>query len=919
MRNYKNRFISSVFLVLIILSSAGVFFPIKNSSFEPISEWNDGLNLSDDELVINTPENKTYIEPMSGYYPATYGFENDEDGSFPMGWIDDSVGASSEVIVESEMAGHKKVVHYSDTGVTGTYAQSITNLKVPQTAGSVEYYLYKQSGTGGFQIDLRNSTGEYAIIIGVDYNNDGKFMCRLTPTYVFEFGVGKYADNTWFHLKIDFDLISKKFDIYLDGIKEVDQVNIIQEINIVHNIWYHQTGSQLWSNWYIDALSFSWDLDYNIGDNLYEGLLLSFENSTNFDWIGYSLDGQANKTILGNSTIQIPDDGLHTIQISGYSSLGTTYQSDIRHFSVDTGSPKITIITPSQDEFFGFTPPNFEISILKPNIAKIWYTLDSGITNVTSVGLTGTINQTEWEKKGDGPVTIGFYANDTLGFEGYTEVTVNKIAKINIHSPENKTYIEPMSGYYPATYGFENDEDGSFPMGWIDESAGVAYVNVASEMAGHKKVLQYYSHLTSYSTTTTNLSSPQTTGSIEYYVYKDGGGKGFQIELRNSTGGYALKIGIDYNYDGKFVWRTSGLIAAEFGVGKFSHDTWFHLRIDFDLVANKFDIYLDGVKEVDQEDFFYDINSLQNIGFYQTFYSYDGLWYLDALSFSWDLDYNIEDNLYEGLLLSFEDTYIFDWMGYSLDGQANKTILGNTTIQMPDDGLHTIQVFGDSSLGITYQSDIRYFSVDTSPPKITILTPSQDGFYGYNPPNFEISILKPNIAKIWYTLDGGIINVTSAGLTGTIDQAEWDKIVADIVTIKFYANDTSGFEGNAEVVIKKDLNPPQSSISREGLTFTITAEDGLGSGVSVLRYKINGSTWIYYTSPFNLDYGNYNITYQAIDAVGNVEVENTLIIKLSEPDISEEPPNWTIIIMTTAIIGGIGLVIVITMIIRKRK
>jgi len=73
MRIYKNRYTFCLILTLIILSGAGVFFPINNSSFEPISEGHDALNLSDDELVINTPENKTYIEPMSGYYPATYG------------------------------------------------------------------------------------------------------------------------------------------------------------------------------------------------------------------------------------------------------------------------------------------------------------------------------------------------------------------------------------------------------------------------------------------------------------------------------------------------------------------------------------------------------------------------------------------------------------------------------------------------------------------------------------------------------------------------------------------------------------------------------------------------------------------------------------------------------------------------------
>jgi len=294
--------------------------------------------------------------------------------------------------------------------------------------------------------------------------------------------------------------------------------------------------------------------------------------------------------------------------------------------------------------------------------------------------------------------------------------------------------------------------------------------------------------------------------------------------------------------------------------------------------------------------------------------------YVDAVGYSWDPNYNIGDNSYEGLLLSFENTTVLDWMGYSLDSQANLTILGNSTIPMPEDGFHSIQMFGNDSVGTIYQSDIQPFSVDTEPPEITITSPSQNQFFGSAAPNFAISIVEPNLNTTWYTLDGGITNITSVGLTGTINQTEWNKIVADSVTIRFYANDTYGFEGYAEVVIKKDLNPPQSSISQEGLTFTITADDGLGSGVAVIRYKINGSAWIDYTGPFSLDYGNYNITYQAIDAVGNVEGERTLIIKLGEPPIEEEPPDTMMFIIAASIIGGIGLVIVITIIIiRKRK
>ena len=74
--------------------------------------------------------------------------------------------------------------------------------------------------------------------------------------------------------------------------------------------------------------------EFLMGDNFNEGLLLSFDSSTTLDWMGYSLDGAANITIQGNTTIPMPDEGYHSIQVSGTVSTGIQYQSDVRHFTV---------------------------------------------------------------------------------------------------------------------------------------------------------------------------------------------------------------------------------------------------------------------------------------------------------------------------------------------------------------------------------------------------------------------------------------------------------------------------------------------------------------------------------------------------------------------------------------------------------
>ncbi len=87
---------------------------------------------------------------------------------------------------------------------------------------------------------------------------------------------------------------------------------------------------------------------------------------------------------------------------------------------------KIAINTPSQFDFFSSVAPNFDISTFDPNINSTWYTLDGGTVNVSFSGLSGSINQTEWAKQGNGMVLIRFYANNTMGREDYVELSVIK-------------------------------------------------------------------------------------------------------------------------------------------------------------------------------------------------------------------------------------------------------------------------------------------------------------------------------------------------------------------------------------------------------------------------------------------------------------------------------------------------------------
>jgi len=59
------------------------------------------------------------------------------------------------------------------------------------------------------------------------------------------------------------------------------------------------------------------------------------------------------------------------------------------------------------------------------------------------------------------------------------------------------------------------------------------------------------------------------------------------------------------------------------------------------------------------------------------------------------------------------------WTGYTVDGQINATILGNTTLTSLLDGAHYVVVYANDTRGNMGISNKVYFGVDTTPPNIT--------------------------------------------------------------------------------------------------------------------------------------------------------------------------------------------------------
>ncbi|MFW9879455.1 MAG: hypothetical protein ACFFG0_40785, partial [Candidatus Thorarchaeota archaeon] len=707
MKKFKTKLISLSFIFLFCLCNYAFFYAFDNHKLNYDVRKELAPNLSNNGITLLTPENITYTDSMDGYFPATYGFENDENDVIPQGWEDYSQ-TYAYVKVVNGIGGHNKVLECYSGTETASYI-NLRNYFEPQVNGMIEWWWRKssiQSSAGFFM--LYGSAGVDLIQIRIDLA-DGKIMYNDPTGTATDTGYPYYSDDKWIHMRIEFNCSSDTWSLWIDTIKYID--NIAFKLSRIADF---VNRSQFWSFdggnptlYYVDAIGYSWDPNYNIGDNLNEGLLVSFDTKNTLDRVRFSLDNQAKKPILGNTTIPMPEDGLYSIKIFGIDQLGVQHQSNIRYFTVDF--------------------------------------------------------------------------------------------PIDIFTPEAKIYTEPMRGYYLATFGFEEVASGDLPPycyynawgtnpDWTNSYTRVIDGKTDSAGNSHKKVLVLNdrsgsSACGSYLNFTEYASEIARNCKIEFYFCIRTEGPSYYVSHFEISGnnGHLLQLALDNTQGGLNnpeirYWNSTG----NYLTGVYQEwDKWYRYSFDIScdggyagLGANqyRFRVYND------TGDLIY---TSIDMGFVFLYPSTGGpnrfrmsssqsqtlvYEYLDAFGITGLQDnYELGNNLNEGLLLSYDNSPVLDWQGYSLDGQSNRTILGGTAIPLPGDGQHSIRVFGNDSSGSIYQSNVRQFSVY----HLNIITPEEkvynEPMKGYYPATFgfenDFDGTWPNR---WTSIDaGGTIQVIS--------------------------------------------------------------------------------------------------------------------------------------------------------------
>ena len=202
---------------------------------------------------------------------------------------------------------------------------------------------------------------------------------------------------------------------------------------------YDSSGILLWNRtWGGSNSERSYDVTTDSSDNVYlvghtnsfgmgsNDMIVVKYNNTGVQLWNRTWGGSGNDACMG-----IVVNSLDNMYLAGYTNSFGAGASDmvLVKFVPDIFNPIIHINNPHQYEKLGDVAPDYNISIVEPNLVSKWYTIDGGLNNYSFSQFTGTINQQFWDTAPNSSITLGFYAEDFVGNIGYSEVIVKKNEK----------------------------------------------------------------------------------------------------------------------------------------------------------------------------------------------------------------------------------------------------------------------------------------------------------------------------------------------------------------------------------------------------------------------------------------------------------------------------------------------------------
>lgn len=203
-------------------------------------------------------------------YPGTDSFASNSVGSDPSNWyVRES--SNTDVMVESEYSNHSMVLSCKDASSSGSF--TAINYFTAQNSGTVEFW-FSPGGTSSSRFVSLQLRKDEIYLFGVVFcdnwveANDGSVVKNVLTNF---------QTGTWYHFKFTFDCSASAYDgngqyqysVYVNDIK-YGPYDFANNDNSADEFFIgsHWGGCSVNQKLYFDAIGYSWDTSYTVGDNL---------------------------------------------------------------------------------------------------------------------------------------------------------------------------------------------------------------------------------------------------------------------------------------------------------------------------------------------------------------------------------------------------------------------------------------------------------------------------------------------------------------------------------------------------------------------------------------------------------------------------------------------------------------------------
>ena len=578
------------------------------------------------------------------------------------------------------------------------------------------------------------------------------------------------------------------------------------------------------------------------------------------DWVGYILDGMANETLTGNTTLSGLSLGSHILTVYANDTSGNMGHSTV-HFTVaDETPPVVDIVSPMNTTYYT-TEVSLEYKVEEEYPDWVGYSLD-GAANETLTGNTTLTNL------GLGSHDLTVYASDTSRYWGKDTVyfTVKDATPpvVDIISPINTTYTAAsipleykVEEEHPDWVGYSLDGAANVTLTGNTTLSGLSYalhsITVyANDTSGN------WGEDTVYFTVAKDETPPAVTiisPAWEKTYYSSSVPLTYKVEEENPDWiGYSLDGATNVTLTGNTTLTNLGLDDHDLTV--YANDTFGNWGSDTVGFAVE-DVTPPVVDIISPTNTTYTTNSIP-------------------------LEYNVDEEYSK-------------WVGYSLDGSANETLTGNTTLSGLTLGPHDLTVYANDASGNWGWDTVSFTVADETSPVVTIVSPMNTTYYTTDV-SLEYKVEEEHPDWVGYSLDG-VANITLTGNT-TLSGLSY---APHSVTV--YANDTSGNEGWSTVwfTVAKDETPPVITIispknmtyKRESIPTSISLTYNVNEPTDWEGYSLDGKANVTLTGDTTLSglyEGHYTLTVYANDTSGNMGHSSVSFTVEKKKEDGPKPP-----------------------------